>query len=74
MKELFPEIFEAFKEFVKTKNWTVVKQAVDSGQQTAKRHAGTFISVFMEGKQSKGMEWAEKELQKRLLVPLGVGT
>jgi len=74
LKELFPEIVEAFHEFAKTKNWTVVERAVDSGLQTAKQHARTISSVYSEGKQSRGMEWAEKELEKRLLIPLGVGT
>ena len=74
MKELFPEIFEAFQEFAQTKNWTVVERAVDSGLQTAKQHAQTFTSVYSEGKQSRGIEWAEKELEKQLLIPLGIGT
>ena len=73
LKELFPEIFEAFHEFAQTKNWTIVERAVDSGLRTAKQHARTFSSVFSKGKQSNGMEWAKKELEKRLLIPLGIG-
>ena len=74
VKELFPEIFDAFHEFAQTKNWKVVERAVDSGHQTAKQHARTFSSVYSEGKQSRGIEWAEKELGKRLLIPLGIGS
>jgi len=73
MKELFPEIFDAFTDFSQSRNWTIIEKAVDSGHRTAKQYAQTISSVYSEGKQSKGMKWAEKELERQLLVPLGVG-
>jgi len=72
MKELFPEIFDAFNEFARTKNWTIVERAVNSGYRTATRYARTISSVYSEGKQSRGMKWTEKELERQLLIPLGI--
>lgn len=71
-KELFPELIEAFRKFRHTHNWQVVEQAISTGYNTSKHYAEEICRIYRLGKQKKDMKWAESELEKRLLVPLGV--
>lgn len=71
-KELFPELFEAFKEFTQTQSWQVIEQAIATGYKTAKGYAKSLSSIFQKGKVKNDMKWVEKEIEKRLLVPLGI--
>ena len=75
IKELFPEIRNAFKEFLDTRDWTVIEEAVEVGYHTAKGYAETISSIYQSGKQKKNVKWAEREIAENLLKPLGmVGT
>ena len=71
-KELFPEFPEAFKEFAQTHSWQVIEQAIATGYQTAKGYAKSLSSLFQQGKAKNDMKWVEKEIEKRLLAPLGI--
>lgn len=71
-EQLFPEIGKAFHKFVKTRNWDSVREAVNEGYRTAKKHAETIMAICWEGKKKNDMGWAGKEIQKRLLTPLGI--
>ncbi len=71
-KELFPELFEAFKDFTRTRNWQVIEQAIATGYKTAKGYAESLSDIFQKGKAKNEMEWVEREIEKRLLVPLGI--
>ena len=71
-KELFPELFEAFKEFTKTHNWQVIEKAIATGYKTAKGYAELLSKIYRKGKVKNDMQWAEKEIEKRLLAPLGI--
>lgn len=71
-KVLFPEIIEAFQEFMETNNWQVIEQAVSAGYHTAKQYAETICSIYRAGKLKNDKKWAEDEIVKRLLKPLGV--
>jgi hypothetical protein len=71
-EQLFPEIREAFQEFVQTRNWDIVEKAVYDGYHTAKRHAETIVDICREGRKKYDMGWAGNEIQKRLLTPLGI--
>ncbi|MCP4667723.1 MAG: hypothetical protein GY849_15310, partial [Deltaproteobacteria bacterium] len=72
-KELFPEIIEAFKEFMKTRNWALIEQAISMGLHTATRYAKTISTIFQRGKEKGDMKEAQNEMTRRLLAPLGVG-
>lgn len=71
-KELFPELIEAFRKFTHTHNWQVVEQAISTGYKTSKHYAEEICRIYTLGKEKKDMKWAENEMEKRLLVPLGV--
>jgi hypothetical protein len=72
-KELFPELMEAFQEFTQTNNWLLIEQAISSGYNTAKNHADVMCRIFQRGRDADDLQWAEDEIRRRLLVPLGVG-
>ena len=72
LKEMFPEIIEAFQNFMNTHNWEAVEQAVADGYQTAKYYSHTISAIFQEGRQKYDNKWIENEMAVRLLRPLGV--
>lgn len=72
LKELFPEIIDAFQEFTQAPNWSVIDQAVTTGYNTAKQHAEALGFIYQEGRRKNDNKWAEKEISKQLLEPLGV--
>ena len=72
IKELFPEIKEAFQEFTHGRNWQVIKQATTNGYNTAKHFAEGISNIYQNGKQKNNMKWAENEIGKRFLEPLGI--
>lgn len=71
-KELFPELREAFREFVKTNNWRVIEDARLRGYDTARHHAEVISRLYRQGAERHDMAWAEKEMEEQLLVPLGI--
>jgi len=73
LKVLFPELKEAFREFLQSRSWTVIEQAVSIGYDTAKRYADQVSRIYLAGKQRNDMGWVAAEIEHRLLVPLGVG-
>lgn len=72
MKELFPEIRHAFKKFINTRDWNIIEDAVDAGYLTAQGYAEEMSHIYQSGKQKNNAKWAEKEIAKNLLKPLGV--
>ena len=72
IKEMFPEIRNAFEEFLDTRDWAVIEEAVDVGYHTAREYAETISRIYRSGKQKKNVKWAEKEIAETLLKPLGV--
>ena len=72
MKELFPEIRPAFKKFIKTKDWHIINDAVETGYLTAQNYAEKMSHIHQRGKQMNNVKWAEKKMAKDLLKPLGV--
>jgi hypothetical protein len=71
-KELFPELSEAFKEFTGTHNWQIIEKAIATGYKTAKGYAELLSNIYQKGKVKNDMNWAEKEIENRLLRPLGI--
>jgi len=72
LKEMFPEIIEAFQEFKHNRNWDVVDQAVADGYKTAEYYTEAISTIFQEGRQKDDNKWIENEMAVRLLRPLGV--
>ncbi len=71
-KVMFPEIINAFKEFVGSGQWEAVEEAVFSGYSTAKRYAEDISSIFQEGKERDDMKWTASVMEECLLRPLGI--
>ena len=72
VRELFPEIFMAFQEFMKTGDWTLIEQAISVGFNRAKHYAKIISSIFQKGKEKGDVKGARNEIERRLLAPLGV--
>ncbi len=72
LKELFPEIIDAFREFIQKRNWRIIEQAVAAGYNTASHYAEEISSIYRRGRQKNDNKWAEKEITKCLLEPIGV--
>jgi len=71
-KVVFPEILEAFHEFLNREEWPHIEKAISSGRNTALRFAQTMSSLFLRGKEKGDFIWVEKEIEAQLLKPLGV--
>jgi hypothetical protein len=72
-KELFPELTEAFQEFVKTRDWEIMEEAISVGYNNARHYAETICSIYNTGKQMDDMQWVGDEIKKSLLTPLNDG-
>jgi hypothetical protein len=70
VKELFPELRLAFKDFIQTGNWHIIEEAVSKGYHTAKGYAEEIIYIYKKGKQKINLKWAKNELEKRLLCKI----
>ncbi|MFC1820520.1 Sfum_1244 family protein, partial [Thermodesulfobacteriota bacterium] len=71
-KELFFELPEAFSEFTQTGDWRLIEKVVSEGRVTAKNYARSISRIYRKGKKRNDMKWAEKEMNERLLAPLGI--
>ena len=71
-KELFPELMTAFQAFTESQDWRIVEEAVCAGYHSASRLAETISSIYREGKRKRSMKWAKREMERRLLFPLGI--
>jgi hypothetical protein len=72
-KILFADLVSSFHEFAQTGNWKVIESAVDAGFQNAKDYAEQIITIHTAGKQKENKDWAQKEIENRLidnLVPI----
>jgi hypothetical protein len=66
-KEFFPQIRLAFLEFMKSEDWRVIEHAVAEGYQAAKHHTSLILDIYREGVKKENLQWAETEIQKRVL-------
>lgn len=73
-KELFFQLPDAFREFSRTRNWRIIERAVSDGYQTYKQHAERMSAIFREGKEKKDMNWTARQMEKRILTPLGLSS
>ena len=71
-KEMFPELGAAFKGFMKNEDWGAIEDATATGYHSAKRCAEKICQIYRQGKQMNDMKWAEREMERHLLEPLGI--
>ena len=69
-KVLFAELISAFQEFVQSGNWKIIERAVDAGFHSAKHYAEQIISIYKAGKQKENKDWAQQEIETRLVNKL----
>jgi len=67
VKELFPHIRPAFKEFTTSGQWHVIEQAVAEGYKRAQGHADLMSRLYMEGKHKDDLNWTADEIERQLL-------
>ncbi len=66
-KVLFAELISAFQKFVQCANWKIIEGAVESGFHSARHYAEQIISIYETGKQKDNKDWAQKEIETRLV-------
>lgn len=69
---LFPEVVSAFNAFLEEENWDVIDEATVAGYEKACRLAVQITELFKKGKEKSDFEWAEKEIENKLIKPLGL--
>ncbi len=67
IKELFPELRAAFRDFTKLLEWRIIEEAVSNGYRNAKSYSEKIIQIFQTGRQNHRMQWVKKEIERRLL-------
>lgn len=71
--ELFSELPAAFDIFTGSEDWSLIEEASASGYRRAKHHADTVVRLFLEGKERDDLKRTEKEIERQILEPLGIG-
>jgi hypothetical protein len=67
VKELFPELRDAFRGFTKTRDWRMIEEAVATGYRNARTFTEKIVHIFQTGKKNQQMQWAKDEIERRLL-------
>jgi len=67
IKELFPELRAAFQDFIKSRNWRIIEEAVATGYRNARNFTGKIVQIFQAGKRNHQLQWAKNEIERRLL-------
>ncbi|MBW2488420.1 MAG: hypothetical protein JRE72_13440 [Deltaproteobacteria bacterium] len=67
LKELFPQLREAFIDFTKTGNWRIIKTVTLEGHQHAKKVAAEMIDLYQTGKNRNQLQWTKEQIERRLL-------
>ncbi len=71
-KKLFPEMREAFDRFIEAEDWGVIEEASRAAYETARSRAGRLMEIFHLGRKKGDICWAEKEIHRTLIGPLGL--
>jgi hypothetical protein len=71
MRMVFPEILEAFTQFLASGDWAVIEKARKRGHTKALGLAEALIALHEEGRR-RGADWARKEIVAKLMEPLGI--
>ena len=64
LKELFPQLREAFIQFTQTGNWRIINDATTKGHQHAKNVAAEMIELYQTGKNKNQLQWAKEQIER----------
>jgi hypothetical protein len=67
LKELFPQLRNAFVDFSQTGNWHIIKDASAEGYRYAQKAAAAMVELYQTGKNKNQLRWAKEQIIKRLL-------
>ena len=70
LRELFPELREAFNHFTKTYNWLIIEEAAAEGYHRAKSYTAEMIQIFQTAKNRQQLQQAKDEIEKCLLAKI----
>ena len=70
LKELFPQLRDAFNDFTRTHNWRIIKDVAIEAHLSAKKIVSEMMDIFETGKQKKKMQWVKEAIEKRLLAKI----
>ena len=70
LRELFPELRDAFNHFTRTRNWHIIKEAADEGYRRAKSYAAEMVEIFQAAKKPQQLQQVKDEIEKRLLAKI----
>jgi hypothetical protein len=69
-KEIFPQLRDAFHNFSKNINWSIMEQVSADGREIALRLARNMTAIYLEGKSKEDLKWVAKEIDQAILAPL----
>jgi hypothetical protein len=67
IREIFPHIKAAFKQFAGDGEWGIITRAVADGHATARAYAEQMSRIYLEGKHKNDLAWAAEEIERHLL-------
>jgi hypothetical protein len=70
LKELFPQLRNAFNDFTRTRNWRIIKDVAVEAHLCAKKAVSEMMDIFEAGKEKKKPQWARETIEKRLLAKI----
>ncbi|HBZ54720.1 MAG TPA: hypothetical protein DEO88_04870, partial [Syntrophobacteraceae bacterium] len=70
-RTVFPEIREAFEQFVPDSDWSIVEQARVRGRGRVIEMVDSLIAIHETGR-DRGTDWARDEIIAALIEPLGI--
>jgi len=71
-KEMSRELAGAFKDFMRKMDWAPIEEAAARVHDSAKDRARKICQIYREGKGMNDMKWAEREMERSILEPLGI--
>ncbi len=69
---LFPELERAFRDFLETRDWQRIEQAVGLGFGRACDYARRLSAIYRQGKDLDDRAWMAEEISRQLLAPLNL--
>ncbi len=69
---LCPEMIEAYEKFSARQDWDLIAEAIRKVYTTSRKRAGILMDIFLSGKARGDLPWAEREIRRALIDPLGL--
>ena len=68
---LFPEVIEAFDQFMLAGDWSTIEKAREAGHTKAHDYAEILVGLHEAGRKH-GPQWAESRIMSTIMEPLGI--